>query len=514
MERLEIKASISVSDEGEIEGIAWPYGAGPDRIGDEITKGAFSSPSKLPMLFNHDSGQAVGVWSSVNETPAGLQVKGRLLVNDVERAREVRALVREGAVTGLSIGFVTKKAAPRKGGGRTISALDLHEVSIVPVPCHPAAQVTSVKGMDMEHAETAPEVSALETKVAEIAETVKAFDVKSFNILRDRLDKIEAKSNRPAGLADPVNDNVAVERKEFLGFCRKGADAVERKSALTEAGNTMLAPPTFVSELLKALVIVSPIRQYAKVMTVGGEVVNFPRRTAQAQASWVTNETDTRATSGPSYASVSIPNYELACQVPVSVKLLEDNYIDLEGELIADFAESFAKTEGAAFIGGTGVNQPTGLLTSTAITNVVHSGDAATIPTADTLISLFHSLPAVVAQSGVWVMNRNTLALIRKFKATTGEYLVLDGLADGAPVTLLGRPIVEAVDMPDVAAGANPIVFGDLKSSFRITDRIGVSVLRDPYSLAGQGQVVFHARRRVGADVVNGDRVAKLLIAA
>ena len=127
MDRIEIKAQIAVDEAGAITGIAWPFGTA-DSIGDLITKGAFSAPDRLPMLFAHDQSQAVGVWDSIAETDKGLTVKGRLLIEDVARAAEVRALVREGAVTGLSIGFVTKQAKSRRGGGRTITALDLKEV--------------------------------------------------------------------------------------------------------------------------------------------------------------------------------------------------------------------------------------------------------------------------------------------------------------------------------------------------------------------------------------------------
>ena len=146
MQRLEIKASFAaIDDSGAITGCAWPYNAGPDRMGDLIEKNAFTFPSKLPMLFSHDPEMPVGVWDEIIETPAGLQVKGRLLVNDVTRAREVRALVQAGAVTGLSIGYSVKKAMGRKGGGRTIQSLELVEVSLVAVPMHPGARVTSAK---------------------------------------------------------------------------------------------------------------------------------------------------------------------------------------------------------------------------------------------------------------------------------------------------------------------------------------------------------------------------------
>jgi HK97 family phage prohead protease len=146
MQRLEIKASFaSIDDSGAITGIAWPYNAGPDRSGDIIEKNAFVFPAKLPMLFSHDPEMPVGVWDEIVETAAGLQVKGRLLVNDVTRAREVRALVQAGAVTGLSIGYSVNKAIGRKGGGRNIQSLELVEISLVAVPMHPKARVTSAK---------------------------------------------------------------------------------------------------------------------------------------------------------------------------------------------------------------------------------------------------------------------------------------------------------------------------------------------------------------------------------
>ncbi|GJE46188.1 phage major capsid protein [Methylobacterium soli] len=97
---------------------------------------------------------------------------------------------------------------------------------------------------------------------------------------------------------------------------------------------------------------------------------------------------------------------------------------------------------------------------------------------------------------------------------TTGRYYWQESIAEGQPPTLLGRPVVEAVDMPDVAANATPVLFGDIQSAYRIYDRVGMSILRDPYSIATEGQTRFHARRRVGAGVVRPEAVRKLKIAA
>ncbi|TIL84088.1 MAG: HK97 family phage prohead protease [Mesorhizobium sp.] len=145
MDRLFFETKFLAGDAGEIEGLAWPF-ATPDRVGDVIEKGAFASAAlPLPMLFGHDADDPVGAWTEAIEAPEGLRLKGRLLVGEVRRADEVRSLVRAGAVRGLSIGFITKKAMPRKGGGRTITNLELLEASLVAIPMHPGARVTSAK---------------------------------------------------------------------------------------------------------------------------------------------------------------------------------------------------------------------------------------------------------------------------------------------------------------------------------------------------------------------------------
>lgn len=145
IERLFVETKFASDDSGEVEGIAWPFGK-PDRVGDEIVKGSFKDAKlPLPMLFGHDGNDPVGAWTEARETDEGLLLKGSLLVNDVARAREVAALVKAGAVRGISIGFITRKAIARKGGGRTISQLELLEASLVAIPMHPGARVTSAK---------------------------------------------------------------------------------------------------------------------------------------------------------------------------------------------------------------------------------------------------------------------------------------------------------------------------------------------------------------------------------
>lgn len=513
-DRLEIKAQLSVDETGAITGLAWPFGS-PDRVGDVIEKGAFAlSGSTVPMLFAHDQGQVIGVWEEITESDEGLTVKGRLLVEDVARAREVRAMILETAVSGLSIGFVTKAATPR-ARGRTITALELHEISVVAVPCHPGAQITSLKAAG----DTAPNPHGDTMTTENVpANDEPALDLKAFADVKARLDRLEAKANRPQGvhITGPVAGD---EQKAFGAFLRRGvdrmgADEVKALTVSTDANGGFLAPEQFGSELIKLLTEFSPIRQYAKVIQIGGPEIIYPRRLTSTTATW-TAEVANRTATGMTYEQVRMAPHELACFCDASHALLEDNAYDLEGELLADFAESFGKTEGLAFVNGTGTGQPMGIMSASGIAEI-KTGVAANFPAAnpaDVLIKMFHKLPGVHAQNGVWMMNRNTLSLVRQWKDGNGRYLVLDPISAGASSTLLGRPIVEMVDMDDVAAGTAPILFGDLQG-YRIVDRIGLSTLRDPFSLATAGQVRFHARKRVGADLTHPDRFVKLRVAA
>jgi HK97 family phage major capsid protein/HK97 family phage prohead protease len=515
-DRLELKAALTVDDAGTITGIAWPFGS-PDRVGDVIEKGAIASPEVLPMLFAHDQAQVIGVWDEISETPEGLTVKGRLLVDDVERAREVRAMIRTKAVSGLSIGFRTKAAKPRQRG-RTITALDLHEISVVAVPSHPGAQITSIKAADgtADQKETTLENEELEVKNDPV---ISPEDLKA---LKADVATIKAKLNRPTAANNnhpaAQNDN-GIEQKAFVSYLRRGIERIspDEVKALTvsdSANGGYLAPAEFGSELIKLLNEYSPIRSYARVVSISSPEITYPRRVSGTAAMWV-DETADRTESGMTFEQVKLTPFELATFTDVSTKLLEDNAYGLEGELLADYAESFGKTEGVAFVKGTGTGQPKGIMTATGIKEV-KTGVAATFPTtnpADVIVGMYHAIATSHAQNGAWLMNRNTLSVIRQWKDGTGRYLVLDPITAGGVMTLLGRPIVEMPDMDDIGAGKFPILFGDL-TGYRIIDRVGLSTLRDPYSLATKGQVRFHARKRVGADLTHPDRFVKLKVSA
>ncbi|MBN9334920.1 HK97 family phage prohead protease [Devosia sp.] len=145
MDRVFVETKFISGDDGAVSGLAWPF-ASADRVGDMIEPGAFKSAKMpIPMLFGHDQNDPIGTWDMATEKSDGLHLTGKLLIDDLVRAREVRALVKSGAVRGISIGFITKKAITRTGGGRTIKTLELLEASLVTLPMHPGARVTSAK---------------------------------------------------------------------------------------------------------------------------------------------------------------------------------------------------------------------------------------------------------------------------------------------------------------------------------------------------------------------------------
>jgi HK97 family phage major capsid protein len=356
-------------------------------------------------------------------------------------------------------------------------------------------------------------LKALEGKQAEGKVETKQADAEKITA---RLDAFEAKLNRPA-IVTGDKAEITEDRKAFIEFARKGIERMEQKAVAaltvsTDATAGYLAPEAFGSEILKKIVEFSPIRQYARVMSIASKEVKLPRKLTGTTAAW-TDEAADSTQSDMTFEQATFTPYTQRTHVDVSTQLLEDNAYNLEGELAADFAEAFGKAEGTAFVSGDGDGKPNGLLTATGIAEI-KSGNAATLGTdpASLLIGMYHSVPSVVAQKGVWIMNRTTLGTLRKLKDGDGRFIMVDPITAGMPVTLLGRPIVEATDMPDIAANANPIMFGDL-SGYRIVDRVGLSILRDPYSQAMKSMVRFYAYKRVGGDVSNADRFVKLKVA-
>ena len=330
--------------------------------------------------------------------------------------------------------------------------------------------------------------------------------------MEEQMDRLETALRRPSSgfSAKQIDESHAAWDK----YCRKGIEGLEpdEKKALTVSNDTTggyLAPPEYVRELIKTVTEISPIRSISRVRTTAQRSIQLPKRTGQFAAQWVAESGTRSETTGYTVGLEEIPAHEYYALVDISEQDLEDSVFDLEAEMQAEFAEQFAKAEGTAFVSGDAVGKPEGFSTNSSVASV-NSGAASAL-TADGLITLVHSIKAEYGRAGVFVFNRSTLADIRKLKDTAGQYVFQAGmmLQGGVTNTILGYGYVEATDMPDVAAGAKPVAFGDFRRAYMIVDRVALAVLRDPFTQATTGNVRYVARRRVGGQVILAEAIVK-----
>jgi HK97 family phage major capsid protein len=331
--------------------------------------------------------------------------------------------------------------------------------------------------------------------------------------LTERLTAAETRLNRPGTGDNPPTEPTA-ERRAFGTYLRFGNQApAEEIRALTVSTDTQggyLAPAEMSTEFIRDLVEVSPVRSIASVRSTGAPSVIYPKRTSGTNAKWK-GETQSQEESGLGLGQAEIPVREINTFVDISNQLLADSAGQAEAEVRLALAEDFGKKEATAFVNGGGPLQPEGFMTNADI-GFTLNGHATNL-SADALISLLYALPAAYRNAGSWAMNGTTLATLRKLKDGQGNYLWQPAYVAGQPETILGRPVVEMVDMPDIKANAFPIIYGDF-SAYRIVDRVGLSILVNPYLLATVGMTRIHATRRVGGGVLQAARFRKLKMAA
>lgn len=333
--------------------------------------------------------------------------------------------------------------------------------------------------------------------------------------LRAQVTDLETRMNRPGG-GDNRNEEPTLERRAFTNFLRMGREGMEAEEvrALIVGDDTKggyLAPAEFQAEVIKGIVEISPIRQAVRVGSTGAGSVILPKMTGRPTASWVGEDEDRDETT-MTYGQLEIPIHELACFIDVSQKLLEDSAINVESEVATELSQEFALKENAAFSNGNGVKKPVGIQQVPDIAEIIN-GHAANI-SADQLIGLMYAMPAPYRNNGSWLMNGTTLGKVRTLKDGQGNYLWQPSYQAGQPSSLLGRPVIEDPTMPDIANGAFPIIYGDFSKAYRVYDRVGMSILRDPYTQATKGMVRFHARRRVGGGPVLIEALRKLKMSA
>ena len=341
--------------------------------------------------------------------------------------------------------------------------------------------------------------------------------------VKARLDRVSRAAARPAlgGIASP-------EVKGFVdGYLRKGSEReVKSLSGATLADGGYAVPQELDALIASQLMDISPIRRLAQVVQVGTSGYRKLIATGGTASGWVAETAGRPETDAPQFEEIAPPTGELYANPAASQAMLDDAAFDIEGWLASEIAMEFARAEGAAFVNGNGTNRPKGFLSYTATNEAdgvrafgslqyLATGTAGAFPATtpqDKLVELVHSLKAPYRQGACWVMNSDTLARIRKFKTSDGAFVWQPGLVEGQAATLLGYPVVEAEDMPDVAANSLSIAFGNFRAGYLIADRGETRILRDPFS--NKPFVHFYATKRVGGAIIDSQAIKLMKFAA
>ncbi|MEM1039802.1 MAG: phage major capsid protein [Pseudomonadota bacterium] len=347
---------------------------------------------------------------------------------------------------------------------------------------------------------------------------------RSMDEQKRHLDALVLKQNRPAKAGGATSTVLDHEHKDaFHSYMRSGSDSVLRglqgkaMSIGSDQDGGYLVPDELSTEIGRRLATVSPIRSIATVRQVSSAVYKKPFAATGPAVGWV-GETEARPqTVTPSLTELQFPTMELYAMPAATSALLDDSAVDLETWIADEVQTAFAEQESAAFINGDGINKPSGLLTATTVDESLWSwGNLGTIATgadgdfdgttgADVMVDAIYALKAGYRQNARFVMNRKTQAALRKLKDDDGNYLWQAPATAGAQAMLMGFPVVEAEDMPDIATGSLSIAFGDFARGYLVVDRAGVSVLRDPYS--AKPYVLFYTTKRVGGGIQDFDAI-------
>ncbi|HEX2594798.1 MAG TPA: phage major capsid protein [Rhizomicrobium sp.] len=317
-----------------------------------------------------------------------------------------------------------------------------------------------------------------------------------------------------------VRDGQREHEEKLKSEQRVGVRAAMSEGSSADGGYT--TPVEWDRTLTGRLKLISPIRQEATVQSISkaGFTKLFTDRAVGS--GWVGETASRPATSTPQMTSLGFAPGEIYANAAASQDLLDDSEVDIEAWLTGEISTEFARQEGIAFVSGDGSNKPFGILgylTGGAAAarhpwgdiKLVKSGATAAF-TADGIISTVYALPSTYTPNAKWFMNRNSLGSVRKLKDGQGNYIWQPTFVAGQPSTLAGYPLIDVPDMPDLAAGATPALFGDMRETYLVIDRVGFRVLRDPYT--NKPFIAFYCTKRVGGGVKNPDSMKAVTISA
>ncbi|MEO6014104.1 MAG: phage major capsid protein [Devosia sp.] len=308
----------------------------------------------------------------------------------------------------------------------------------------------------------------------------------------------------------------------FSAYVKRGEEKALRIGSNPDGG--YLVPSETDEAITRLMGALSPIRAIASIRQVSTAVYKKPVTKTGPAVGWVAETAARPETDHPVIDALSFPTAELYAMPAATAAFLDDAAVDVGQWIAEEVNAAFAQQEGTAFVSGNGTNKPKGFLAETPIAEAswewgklgyVATGAAgafAASDASDVLVDLVYALKAGYRQNASWVMNRKTQGAIRKLKDDAGNYIWQPAASADGKATLMGFDLVEAEDMPNIAANSFSIAFGDFKRGYLIVDRQGVNVLRDPYS--AKPYVLFYTTKRVGGGVQNYDAIKLLKFAA
>jgi len=339
--------------------------------------------------------------------------------------------------------------------------------------------------------------------------------------------KLEAAMNRPGGddakgmdaeieakHRDAFRNYMAYGKADGLKETREGIEIKAMSTDVNPDGGYLVRPElsqTIVSRIFET----SPLRQVANVERTGSKSIDILIDDDEAGARWVGEGASSGQTDTPQLGQKVIAAHKIEADPRMTTEMIEDAYLDVEAWLSGKVADKFARTQNTAFVSGTGVGQPRGFLTYDAWAAAgtyerdkieqINMGAAAALD-ADGLIEVQNALKEAYQASAVWGMKRTTFGAALQLKGNDNYFFSPVLLANGqATIQLLGKPVVFMDDMPAVAANALSIVYADFSMAYTIVDRVGLQVLRDPFT--NKGFITYYTTQRVGGDVTSFDAI-------
>lgn len=326
---------------------------------------------------------------------------------------------------------------------------------------------------------------------------------------------------------DQATPEAREHRAAFNTWFRRGEGeqnlgGLQVNAALTSQSDPdggYVVPAEMDRTISRVLGMVSVMRQLARVVSIGTREWSTLVNKGGANANWVGEEDARAATNTPQLAEITIQAMEMYANPGVTQRLLDDAWLNIEQWLADEISQTFAETEGLAFISGDGNKKPRGILSYPTVANASYAWGklgftvsgaatafASTSPT-DALMDLYYSLKAGYRNGASFLTSDAVLGTIRKFKDGQNNYIWSPPTAD-MPGTILGKPVYTDDNMPALGANAFPVAFGNFQRGYLIADRMGTRVLRDPYT--NKPYVQFYTTKRVGGGVVNYEAI-KLL---